>query len=86
VHPIAGDNTSATQAFVRSLTRESFADIEAFFAAQAKRYSAPLKQPFIVRAGAVLRRATSSATARREPTRGRVVELEPTLVVQAGRS
>ena len=43
VHPIAGDNSSAAQAFVRSLTRESFADIEAFFAAQAKHYSVSLK-------------------------------------------
>ena len=54
VHPIAGDNSSAMQAFVRRLTRETFADVEALFAAQAKRFGVSLKQPFTVRAGAIL--------------------------------
>lgn len=70
VHPIAGDDSATTEAFVRNLSHDSFVDVEAFFATQAKHYGVSLSQPFIVRAGAVL-----EAMPPAPPTNGNTVEV-----------
>lgn len=54
VHPIAGDSAPATQAFAARLSNESFADIDAFFNEQGKRYGLGVTRPFVVRRAAVL--------------------------------
>jgi hypothetical protein len=54
VHPIAGDSSPVTQVFVAQMSDESFADIEAFFSEQGKRYGLGVERPFVVRRAAVL--------------------------------
>lgn len=46
--PVAGDASPATAAYVRSLKHEEFADIEAFFANEAKRLQLGLDTPISV--------------------------------------
>ncbi len=45
LYPIAGDDSPATARYVRSLSATDYADIERFFADEAKRYALPLEQP-----------------------------------------
>ena len=41
IYPVATDDRPATQAYIRSLQRETFLPLEAFFAGEARRYRPP---------------------------------------------
>ena len=49
IYAVAGDDTAATRRFVDGLQPSAFADAEAFFAREAKRYGVALEQPFELR-------------------------------------
>jgi len=46
IHPICGDASPGTRAYVDSLTPEEYAPVADFFAAEAKRYSLKIEEPF----------------------------------------
>ena len=49
VYTVAGDGHPATRRYVDGLSANEFADAEAFFAREAKRYGVTVEQPFKVR-------------------------------------
>jgi hypothetical protein len=49
VYPLAARKDAASQAFVAALDREDFADVEAFFAAEAQGYGVALDEPVRIR-------------------------------------
>ena len=49
IYAVAGDDSAATRRFVESLSATEFADAQAFFAREAKRYGVALEQPFKLR-------------------------------------
>jgi hypothetical protein len=49
IYAVAGDDDPATRRFIDGLSANEFADAEAFFAREAKRYGVALEQPFKLR-------------------------------------
>ena len=49
IYAVAGDDSAVTRRFVESLSVTEFADAEAFFTREAKRYGVELEQPFKLR-------------------------------------
>ena len=49
IYAVAGDESAATRRFIENLSATEFADAEAFFAREAKRYGVALEQPFKLR-------------------------------------
>jgi hypothetical protein len=49
IHAVAGDDRATTRRFIDGLSATEFADAEAFFAREAKRYGIALEQPFKLR-------------------------------------
>ena len=48
IYPLAGDASASTAAYISRLGAADFADIERFFAAEARRYSVPAVQPVLI--------------------------------------
>jgi hypothetical protein len=49
IYAVAGDESAGTRRFIESLSATEFADAEAFFAREAKRYGVALERPFKLR-------------------------------------
>jgi len=51
VYPINADNTLETHNYINTLSNNSFAEIDDWFASEAKRHGLPLQTPFKIRLG-----------------------------------
>lgn len=49
VYTVAGDADPTTRRYLDALSRTEFAEVEAFFASEGRRYGVPLAQPFKIR-------------------------------------
>src|SRR5689334_4907367 len=54
IYPIVADGREPTRAYVASLTRDDFTDLEVFLRNEAPRYGVNLPEPLSVRLGPVL--------------------------------
>lgn len=49
VYPINGDNSSTTQQYIETLSRDAFLPVESFLAGEAARYGLDIRQPVTIR-------------------------------------
>ena len=67
VHPIAADGREATRSYIDRLERDSFAEIDGFFAEEAEHHGVPLRRPVQVRLGAEVDEAPPAPPASGNP-------------------
>lgn len=61
IYPVVADSTEATRGYVAALRPDSFAEIDAYFDAEAKRHGLPLRQPVATRVAPPLAEAPPPA-------------------------
>ena len=74
IYTVAGDDDPVTRRYIDNLSATEFADAEAFFAREAKRYGVTLEQPFKIRIVGEHTPACRRSSAGRRQSRRVVVE------------